>query len=370
MIKPATQTADQPALFPIEGNTANRNLVRELSKNTDWLRKIDIGIIEILPNFNARIKPEGMSEEAWEQSLMIADLADGIYASNGPADPITGDFHSNGKFYINEGERRTRALRHLIRAGREFYPDESPVAEVLVLMNPPGTTDLDRKKKVIDANNKLPFLPMQKAHYYLSMTKEPYNLTHDEIAALWSPQISRQTVDNYILATELPQHVQDAIDSGETKMTNALAEIRKARAEKKKATTKNANPDDEEPIITGKLADDLEKKEKEKEKLRGDEEDFEQQDNSVNFGGSKLSEDKSSGAHVVGKDSIYMQQQRFAAFKRMLNRYDVLFESATKLILPEKPGDEEDEERAVILFEKREKHVIEKLMEEYDITVK
>lgn len=362
----------QQELFAIEGNVANRTEIRNSnSTNVTWLYRIPLDNIKIRPdNFNARKKPEGMSEEMWEQVLMISDLADKIHANNGPVEPILGDFHKDGNFYINDGERRTRALRMLIATGRDTYPNGDPVADVLVLMNPPGTTDLDRKKRMHDANETLPLTIMQKAHDYLSLTLPPHNLTHDQIAALW-PRLSRQSVSNYIMAaTELPKSIQDAIDTGEVKMTNALADLRKEKAAKK--GKKEGAELDEEPIVTGKLADKLANEEKEKAKARGDEDEFEQEDNTVKGSSSKSGpkEDNSSGAHVVGRDSIYMQQQKDAIFKRFFARYHVLYENARKLIVADKPEDEKDEERAAILHDKRHEHAMNNLQKEYDITVR
>ena len=299
----------EPFIFKIEGNVAPRIQVREISKNAEYMKKIDLSIIRIRPDeFNARIKPDSMTQEMWNHVLMIPDLADGIFANNGPAEPIIGDFHKDGNFYITNGERRYRALLHLIATGRDLYPNHTetqpnPVKEVLVLINPPGTTDLERKVKMYATNDNLPFTPMQKAHYFASFEREPYCMTHEQIADMF--KMSRQNIDNYILATTLDKSVQDQIDEGTVKITNALAELRKKKAEAKKKSSQQG--DDEPPIITGTLADKMEKEEKEKEKLRGDEDDFIQQDNSITFAGSKQGppEDKSSGAVVIGKDSIY-----------------------------------------------------------------
>jgi ParB-like chromosome segregation protein Spo0J len=366
----APPAAQQQELFVIEGNLASRDMLRKSGDATNVTRlyRVKLALIKIRPNFNARQKPQWMSQEMWEQVNLIAELADKIYVNNGPVDPILGDFHKDGNFYINDGERRTLALRHLIATDRTHYPNGEPVDEVLVLLNPPGTTDLERKKKMHDANDNLQLTIMQKARYYQSFTLEPYNMTHDQIADMW-PRLSRQTVSNYIMAAlELPQEIQDAIDSGEVKMTNALADLRKSK-KKDPATTPPASGTDEQPIITGALEEKLKKEEKDKEKLRDE---FEQQDNSVDFPGSKSGpkEDRSSNTVVLGTDTIYFQQKREAMFKQFVNRFHTLQDSARQLIVPEKPSDEEDELKAADLYLRREKHVLQQLMNEYDITVK
>lgn len=372
MAKKNQATPAAPVLFPIEGYTANRATVRSVSSNPgDHLRKVELSIIRIRPRFNPRSRNRDaeMSEELWEQSILIPDLADKIYVSNGPAHAILGDIHEDGNFYITDGERRFRALKHLIASEREIYPNGDPVNVVLVMLNPPGTTDAERKKKAVAANDNLPLTPIQLAKHYLSFQEEE-GWTLDQIAEECC--VSRQTVGNYIMAaTELPQAVQDAIDRGEVKMTNALVELRKAKKHAKN-TGGAQKTEDDEPIITGALADKLGKEEKENEKLRGDEDEFEQKDNSITFAGSMSgpSEDKSSGAIVLGKDAIYSKTQREASLRQLIHRYNRVFENACKLILPDKPEDEQDEERAAALYDKRMKHTISKLAEEYDVTVR
>ncbi len=367
---PDTATTVQKDLFALEGNEMVRKEYREISTNTEHMKKVDIAIIEIRPDqFNARVKPDWMNEDMWEQVLGIAALADGIYASNGPADAIVGDFHKDGKFYITAGERRTRAIRHLMRTERTIYPNGQPVSAVTIVINPPGTTDVDRIRKMLNENDTLPLSIMQRAHTYKRL-KEKYELTDEQIADMFPGQrVSRQTVNNYIkAATELDQDTQDKIDSGELKLTNVLSELRKQRPGKKKPE----GQEDDEPIITGSLAEKLEKDEKNKGKIRGDEDEFEQKDNSLTFAGSKTGpkEDKSSNAIVVGQDSIYHLQQKENLFKQLINRYHVLNDNARKLIVPERPADEEDEIKGAELYEKRQKHVIQQLMNEYNITVK
>lgn len=297
--------------FILEGNTAPRSTIRAIAKNADGLHKINLSLIKIRPRFNARRKGENISEELYEQMLMIPQLADGIYASNGPDEPLLGDiFKENNKFYITNGERRFRALRHLMATGRDKYPNGSFVEDVYVLLNPAGTTDLDRKRKVIATQDNLKLKPIERAYYYLSF-KEDDGLTHQQIADLL--QVSRQTVDNYILATELPADIQDQVDADQIKINVALADFReKRKADKPKKTA-------EVDLETGEVID----KKDDKENLRGDESEFEQQDNSIPGVSSKGGfKEEGSGAHVIGKDSIYMDQQKLALWKQFVNRYE------------------------------------------------
>lgn len=362
-------------------NVASREVVRSFSKSCDGLRKININQMEIRPGFNAR-RQRNLPDELWEQMLGIPELAAGIYESNGPADPILGDIAEDGKFYQTDGERRMRAIKHLIREGKDTYPNGTPVDEVTIRLNPTGTTDLDRRLKAVSTQENLKLRPMDKAYHILKL-KQDYDLTDEELAKRLN--ISRQSVNNYIKATELPQDAQDAIDEDRLKISNALADYRRAHAEEKKnrklgivdletGEVHEEDPNAPDPANEGEEGKSKEEmaKEREKEKYQdGDEDEMEQKDNTVTFAGSKnLGEDRSSGAHTVGKDSIYMQQQRKATFLQFIHRYHHLYENATKLIVADMPGDEEDPERSKVLREKRLDRAVENLMGEYDITVK
>ena len=309
--------------FKLEGNTAPRKQVREIATNSDGLYKISLDQIKIRPGFNKRIKPEGLSEEMWEQILMIPQLADGIYASNGPAEPVLGDFYGpDGQFYITNGERRTRAMNHLIRTERETYPNGEPVNIVRILLNPPETTDIERKRKVITTQDNLKLKPIELAYAYLSFKTED-NMTNEAIGKLM--QVSRQTIDNYILATEMPKETQEKVNNGEVSLTTALTEYRAEKAKPKKRKLSVVDEESGEVILTEFQEEHLKQVEKEKDKLRGDEEEFEQQDNSITGTGSKGGpREEGSGSVVIGRDSIYMQEQKKALWKQFVNRYEKL----------------------------------------------
>lgn len=345
--------SNQPELpFNMEERVAPRDVARKVTRACDHLRKIHLDNIRIRPGFNAR-RQRGIPEELWEQVLGIPELADGIYASNGPADPIRGDITREGIFYQTDGERRIRAIRRLIRTGREVYPNGNLVTDVLILLNAPGTTDLERKAMVITTNNSLPLRVMDRAYFYLSYQMDD-GMTHEEIAKLLN--VSRQTVNNYINATKLPVEVQDAIDDGKVNITTALSDARKKKHGEDVVTPEADKP--KAPVVDDKHKD-------------GDEDEFEQQDNSVAGVSSRnMPEDKSSGAIVIGKDSIYVQQAKKATLKQFINRYNYLMNEARKLIVADKPSDEEDEEKSVVLYNKREAHVLDRLFNEYDVTVK
>lgn len=307
--KSNTQT-QQVIAFPLEGNTASREVIRDSSKNVDHLRKILLEKIQIRPGFNPR-RQNGVSEDAWEIILGIPSLADGIYASNGPNDPILGDIHADGTFYITEGERRTRALRHLMKTGREIYPNGQRVCEVMILLNPPKTTDLERKRRALSADNKLKLKAMDRAYYYLSFKTEN-GMTNEQIAEFLG--ISRQSVDMYILATELPEDQQEAIDSGSLKISTAIAAYREENKKNKKA-----NSDDPDEELTPK------ENNKQEKAPDGDEDEFlDKQDNSISSPGTRGGPKEESGKVIAGKDSIYKDQEDTARWKQFLNRLQVI----------------------------------------------
>lgn len=301
--------------FQLEGNTANREVVRSVSTPVSQMYKVALSQIKIRPGFNARIQPEGIPDELWDKILMIPELADGIFASNGPTDPIIGDIYKVDEcFYVTDGERRTRALRHLLSTGRDTYPNGEHVDSVMVILNPQKTTDLQRKIKIGTTQSKLDLTPMQWAYYYKSFTGDEYKLTHAQIAELLN--ISRSKVDQYILATKLPQDVQDDIDTSKKNITTEVNAARKAKAD--------ADDEKHEKTPSEQKRD---RKKDEEGNLSGDEDDFDQQDNSIkgvsSMGGPK---DTSSGAITLPKDSIYKDQEDTAMWKQFINRFQVILD--------------------------------------------
>jgi len=299
--------------FILEDIVASRETIRATSKNSDALRKVQLRSIRIRPCFNAR-RQGFHTEHMWELLLGIPDLAEAIFQNNGPATPLLGDITVDGVFYQTDGERRIRALRHLIREGKTVYPNGDSVDEVLVLLNPRNTTDLERKRKVLTTEDNLKLRPMDKAWFYKSFETEGAGMTHDEIAKFLN--VSRQSVDNYIQASELSQEVQDKIDCGEITMTKALADYREANPKRK---TKLVEVD----IESGEV---LEQKKPEEKVMNGDEDEFlDQQDNSISSAGTKGGpKEGGSGEVVIGKDSIYMDGQKLALWKQFVNRYEKL----------------------------------------------
>lgn len=336
--------------FILEDIVASREIVRASSKNADGLRKVSLANIRIRPQFNAR-RQGFHTEDMWELLLGIPTLAELILQNNGPATPLLGDITTDGIFYQTDGERRIRALRYLSRTGNTHYPNGDPIDEVLVLLNPRNTTDLERKRKVLTTEDNLKLRPMDKAWFYKSFETEGDGMNHDAIAKFLG--VARQTVDNYIQATELPQDIQDKIDSGEVGMTKALADYRAANPKRK---TKMVEV--EVDVESGEVLEPPKKAEKE---LDGDEDEFlDKQDNSISSAGSKGGPKESgSGEVVIGKDSIYMDGQKTALWKQFVNRYEKV---KTDIIMSATL------ENGYLL--KVEDILAERLKNEYNLTVK
>ncbi len=219
--------ATQTLLFAL-GNSDGRDRIRGFAKENPRSFTIQFDRIKIRPGFNRR-RQKNMSEEQYEEYLEIPELAKGIYQSNGSAEPLIGDI-VDGVFWITEGERRYRAIRHLLNEYIE-YPNGELIHNVDVLLNPKGTTDLERALKIFTTNSKKKLSPMETAYGFLWL-KDEFKLSNAKIAEI--RQVSRQMVDNYIIAaTELPEKIQEAIDNDEIKITNAINEYRlKNRAQK------------------------------------------------------------------------------------------------------------------------------------------
>lgn len=274
--------------------TDGRNDVRKISVNrTERHHLVNIENIQLRPGtmhqfFNWRFQQENETDEDYEKRLEIPELAAAIYESNGPADPLRGDF-KDGVFYVNGGERRYRAIKHLIYTdGLVEYPNGQPINLVEVFQNPKGFTDRDRRMIIFSSNNNLKYTAMEMAYGYLEIEQQE-KMTHEEIAKLFG--ISRQTVNMYIKATTLPQEIQEKIHSGELTISAEVKKLRPAA----KATDKTPHSWDD---LSGKEPEKKEEKYKD-----GDEDEFLQQDNTVSKPSTKnLKED--SG------EVIYKEPQR------------------------------------------------------------
>lgn len=267
-----------------------RNMKDTVTDVSDRLKKVDFSIMRIRPEFNQRIKPDNYSEEDWEKELDIPNLANGIFISCQTADPIIGDILPDGTFLVNEGERRFRAIRYLLAQGLDTYPNGQPVSRVEVMLNPTYFTEQDRFIRNFTSQNKKKLKPMEIAYGALRL-KEEFKMTHEAIANTYN--VSRQTIDNYILATTLPKDRQQLINDKLSPLSVEIAAIRTDKKEKKEKKEK----------FEDNLDEDLNKKPKEKEPITENDDDiFKQQDNSISSSSTRLQEDKSSNEVIYKED--------------------------------------------------------------------
>lgn len=338
--------------------TDGRNQIREISlARTERNHLIDFDKIQLRPGkgnkyFNARIQPAGMSDEEYEKKIGIPDLAMAIFKSNGPDDDLVGDC-KDGIFYVNGGERRYRAIRHLLSCKMDIYPNGTEVRKVAVILNPKGFTDADRRRRILSSDNNLRYTSIERAFAYLDM-KEEDNLTNEQIAV--NLGVSRQTVDNYIMVTELPLETQQKIDDGILSMADALKDYRTAKQAKKGKLIVDSVTGEEVGLLTEAQERHLAEKAEADAKVRGDEDEFVQEDNSIagtsSMGGPKQ---EGSGAVVIGTDSIYVREQQKATWKQFVNRYEKL---KTDIMDGNRSANSWEDELA------------ERLQNEYNLTVK
>lgn len=358
-------TKDKPQELPFVDlmNTDGRNKIREISlTRTERNHLIDFDNIRLRPGkvnkyFNARIQPAGMTEEDYEKKIGIPELAEAIFKSNGSHDDLVGDI-KDGIFYVNGGERRYRAIRHLLACKMSIYPNGTEVRKVGVILNPKGFTDADRRLRILSSDNNLRYTTMERARAYLDMKTED-ELTDDQIAA--NLGVSRQTVSNYIMLTELPAETQQKIEDEILTMADALKDHRKEKKEAKAGKLiVDQDTGEELGILTVGQERILKEQAEIQERLRGDESEFEQPDNSVpgvsSMGGPK---GESSGAHVIGTDSIYVREQTKATWKQFVNRYEKLKKDIIYATTTDNANLDNWEEK-----------LAERLQNEYNLTVK
>lgn len=272
----------------------NRNKVREVSKaREERLHWIDLDIIRIRPGqtratFNWRLQKNGEDNEAYEKRIGIPELADAILKSNGPDDPIRGDF-KDGLFYITGGERRFRAIRYIATVlGVAEYSNGTPTSLVEVYQNPKWFNDSDRRRVIFTSQNQLRYSPLELAYGFLDI-KNAEQKTNEQIAD--DLKVSRQTVDNYILLTTLPEETQKEVDEGRLPISTALAHYRQEK-KKEKDAKRVENEIPERPTW---------RKDEQKKEDEADDQDIPpQKDNTVSKPASKL---KESSGEVIYKES-------------------------------------------------------------------
>jgi hypothetical protein len=189
--------------------------------------------IAMKPKGNYRKPAIYQTHDEWLEELNLEELADAIYANNGPGDPIEGDVEKNtGIFFITEGQRRWKALGILIKEGLETYPNGSPVNKVEVLCNPSDFTTADRLKRNWVSQNKMKLKPSQIAagfKDYKEITKNDDGSTKTNKQIAEEHGVSRQFVDNMLRINELSPDILKKLDYGDISQNDALETLRKPK---------------------------------------------------------------------------------------------------------------------------------------------
>lgn len=248
---------------PIHINVLSRDETRKFSLG--YSRQaifVPLDSIIMSPIGNWRKKTPYQTEDEFMDSLNIPELAEQIYANNGPADPLEGDILADTKeFALIEGQRRWLAIRYLIFQGKTNYPNGNAINKVEVLCQYKNTSILERAKKNFTSNNKLPLKPSQTAAGFLHFkennlkdagTPEERKFTNQEIAEMFG--VSRQYIDNMLKINELDADTLRKLDDGSITQTAALATIRKQREPKepKEPITENKTtiPSESKDVLT------------------------------------------------------------------------------------------------------------------------
>lgn len=231
-----TETVQQGTLelpyAPIE-KVATRQMIRDLAseKKTAYGRQsyfIAYAAIKVRKGFNGRIQPPGMSDADWEKELGIEELAMEILEANGLIQPLVGDLSADGKiFWLNDGERRWRAIGWLLRNKHKKYVNDKDVKMVECFLNPSTTTEEERLLLMLGTDSKKKYNDLETAHMFLRLETH-FHYSHEKIAKK-NGNISRQTVDNLIKLAKEPQAIQDAILTGKFGTTAAIELINKEK---------------------------------------------------------------------------------------------------------------------------------------------
>jgi hypothetical protein len=268
-----SETTTQPEAgtqIPLPYETLGKIATRQNIRDVDEIKQISDGykvpypIIVLRPDFNIRIRPDWMDDEAWEKHLEVEALANDIMAGKDAPEKIKGDFVVEDgvlKFIITDGERRYRAIGWLLRNGHTHYKDGTEINMVEVEPNPRDYTEWDRLRQQHATNNNMKYTTLEysvlctrkKKHFLKNKEDANLILSINEIPAdqlenfvpISNSDIakdlnkSRQWVEDMLLIDELPETTRKAIASGKTPYSEALKAYRKEL--KDKAKEKQAN---------------------------------------------------------------------------------------------------------------------------------
>ena len=197
-------------LIPLApADLASRGEYRKYTKNSKQVYLIQVKDIEFRPNFNHRIFLGDMEL-----------LESQIIASGGLEEAITVDALANGKFYLEDGERRILAYRSIISKGIDGFD------EIDAFINVKAKTDLQRYASMLAKNNGgKAFEPLEQGNVYAAMMKQENPetgklMTQTDIAKLTGH--SKMHISNMLRAANLDDTVIGAIKDGKVSTTAAV----------------------------------------------------------------------------------------------------------------------------------------------------
>jgi len=180
-----------------------RSVWRDNAKTARSTYRVHIKKIKVIPGWNARI----FFDDLPELSLDIME--------NGLQVPLQGDLSPDGSiFYITDGERRFRAIQHILEA----FPERKKEFEyVEVFPNDTRTKPVDKLFNMLSSGvQKSMYRPVEIANGLLRI-KTDFHLSNDAIGQKLGR--SRQWVDDMIKLAKAPEEVKKELNDGNISRT-------------------------------------------------------------------------------------------------------------------------------------------------------
>ena len=206
-----------PYLEIEKSKIANRTFLREnFERGSNEIYKIPFADIKIRENFNRK-----EFKDIEELSLLIEE--------HGLLTPLTVDVLIDHTIYLEQGERRYRAIKMLRDKGNKSFKT------VECFVNNNQVTEYDRTVNIWISNSSRQDLHVLDQAENIVRIKTLYGkkLSNEEIGQKLG--VSRQTVDNLILLNEQPDDFKNELRIGNYNYTTAMAAIRNKNKIEKQA---------------------------------------------------------------------------------------------------------------------------------------
>lgn len=204
---------------------ANRDELRAASYTANGMVTVDFEDILI------RVDAKGNKFNRRTTFRNIEELADSI-ASEGLQEPLKVDVLSDGRIFLNDGERRFKAIQ-LVRS--RTPEDAKRFSKVKVLVNDKDMTDTDRLIQQITSNSGEPFDIMDEAEAFKELRDggiDGTKLTTTEIATRTGKSVPY--VDGRLRLADSTEEEKNLVITGMVKPTALVALLRKEPDSKKR----------------------------------------------------------------------------------------------------------------------------------------